>query len=204
MAKKIKRLSVNTFEKVAKEIAKAEGEVTIEWHDVEITITRTLGLEDMLEFVENVVGSCFDEEQGYMPHIKDFAIKSNILSKYANFTLPGNINAQYDLIYGTDAVDVVCSNINSSQLREILHSIDCKIDYLCDSRVTELQDKVMELVSAFNNMYGQFSGMFDNLNSDDIKNIIGAIGADGGISEDKIVKAYIEQTNQPDTDNKKD
>lgn len=125
MAKADKKVSIALFDKIAKE--QFQNEATIEWHDAQLRVKYALSLTDMLAFVDDVVGSCFHDKLGYMPEVKDFAIKTNILSRYANFSLPDNLEHRYQLVYMTDAVDAVCAAIDGTQLQEIVNSINDKM-----------------------------------------------------------------------------
>ena len=133
MAKNDKRISIAAFDKVAKE--QAVNDTVFDWHGVEITVKYTLGLTDMMEFVHDAAESCFSESGAFVPEVMDFVIKSNILSRYARFTLPDNLEHRYALIYETDAVDVVCEHINERQLQEITASIKRRVNYVCESKV---------------------------------------------------------------------
>lgn len=83
MAKKEARISINKLESVMREnivvvpLSGADG--------VDITIRRRLPLKDMMQFVENVVSSCIDAETAtYTPEIKEFVIRSEILTTLLN------------------------------------------------------------------------------------------------------------------------
>lgn len=191
MAKNEKKISIGSLDKVIKE--NFVNKTTAEWRGLEVTLKHNLSFTEVLEFVNDVVMSCFQEKSGFMPEVMDFAIKSNILSKYANFSLPDNLEHRYEIIYNSDAVDFVCQNINIQQLREITASIDRKISHLCNTNVMNIQKQMMELVSAFENMQQKTSDMFANFTPEDLTKIIGAID-EGGLNEEKIVRAYLEQT----------
>jgi len=191
MAKNEKRISINALDKIAKE--QFEKVTAQEWNGVEIRINRSLDFINMMEFVHDAAESCFSESGTFVPEVMDFAIKSNILTRYANFNLPDNLEHRYALIYNTDAVDVVCQHIDTEQLREITSAINRKVNYVCNSNVSVLQQKMNEVVAAFENMQKQSAAMFANVTPDDVTNLLGAL-SNGTVSEDKIVKAYLEQT----------
>lgn len=199
MAKNEKKISIGSLDKVIKE--NFVNKTTVEWRGLEVTLKHNLSFTEVLEFVNDVVMSCFQEKSGFMPEVMDFAIKSNILSKYTNFSLPDNLEHRYEIIYNSDAVDFVCQNINIQQLREITASIDRKISHLCNTNVMNIQKQMMELVSAFENMQQKTSDMFANFTPEDLTKIIGAID-EGGLNEEKIVRAYLEQTKpaEPEVD----
>lgn len=193
MAKTIKRVSITTLDKIAKETFNNNVE-TFEWYGTDIVIKHSIGLSDVLEFVNNVVESCFGESGNFIPEVMDFAIKGNILTKYANLTMPENLEHRYDLIYQTDIVDEVCKRINRAQLQEVISSISKKIDYLCSVNASVVQQKLNELVIAFEGMQKQTASLFDNVSNEDIEKLIGAVSS-GSISEEKIVEAYMKHKN---------
>jgi Mg2+ and Co2+ transporter CorA len=191
MAKSEKRVSIGAMDKIMK--MQVEPIVTEQWFDIEIRIAKRLGLKAMLEFVNDVVTSCFDENGNYLPEVMGFAIKSNILTKFSNFSLPANIEHRYDLIYNTDVVALVLKNIDREQLQEIIDAINHKIEYLCDANIAALQKQMHKMISAFEKMQEQVEGAFAGMKQDDMAKLIGAI-SDNGFSEDKIVEAYLRQT----------
>ena len=201
MAKNDKRISIAAFDKVAKE--QAVNDAVFDWHGVEITVKYTLGLTDMMEFVHDAAESCFSESGAFVPEVMDFAIKSNILSRYARFTLPDNLEHRYALIYETDAVDVVCEHINERQLQEITASIKRRVNYVCESKVTLIQQKAEEMFMAFEKLRKQSENMFDNVSKEDIQKLLSAV-ANGGFDEEAVVKAYLAQTKSPDSQKDED
>lgn len=195
MAKADKKVSIALFDKIAKE--QFQNEATIEWHDAQLRVKYALPLTDMLAFVDDVVGSCFHDKLGYMPEVKDFAIKTNILSRYANFSLPDNLEHRYQLVYMTDAVDAVCAAIDGTQLQEIVNSINSKIRFLCDSKATMIQERINDVLNTMEEMRDNTKSIFDGITQDDLKNLMGAITSNG-MDEQKLVQAYIEQAKSKD------
>lgn len=195
MAKADKKVSIALFDKIAKE--QFQNEATIEWHDAQLRVKYALSLTDMLAFVDDVVGSCFHDKLGYMPEVKDFAIKTNILSRYANFSLPDNLEHRYQLVYMTDAVDAVCAAIDGTQLQEIVNSINSKIRFLCDSKATMIQERINDVLNTMEKMRDNTKSIFDGITQNDLKNLMGAITSNG-LDEQKLVQAYIEQAKSKD------
>ena len=191
MAKTEKRISINTMDKIMKE--RFDNTITEQWCDIDVRIKKTLSFTEMMEFVNDVVLSCFQEDCGFVPEVMDFAIKSNILSKYANFSLPDNLEHRYEIIYKTDAVEMVCGKINNTQLNEIVSSIKNKVKFLCDSNALMIKRQVNDLISAFNNLQERTAGMFDGVSSEDIAKLADVLSS-GELDENKIVEAYINHT----------
>lgn len=197
MAKGEKKISISVFDKIAKE--NFNTEVTEQWFGVDVHITPSLGLTSVLEFVSDTVASCFSEEGKFMPEIMDFAIKSNILTRYANFSLPDNLEHRYALIYTTDAVDFVMKRINRTQLHEIISSVNRQLDCLCDSNVAELQKRMNDLLNTFETIQEQTGKLFENVTASDVQKLIGA-AAGASLDEERVVHAFLEEKNRQDTD----
>lgn len=190
MAKTEKRISIATFDKIAKE--HAHGTVTKPWFDTEISVRYSLPFGEMLAFVDDVVKSCMQENLGYIPEVREFVVKCNILTRYANFSLPENLEHRYELVYGTNAVEAVMEDINQEQLEEIMNAIDDKLDYLCNANVAELEKQVHKLEDTFESLAKQVSETFSGISKDDIKDVVNAI-AGGAMSEEKVVAAYMKE-----------
>lgn len=188
---KAKAVSINAFDKIEKDTYK--GTESFEWHGVEVVVKRTLSIKEVLEFVNDVVKTCFSADDGsYIPEVKDFAVKSCILEKYANFSLPTNIEHKYDLIYHTDAIDEVLRRVNEQQFNEIIASINAKISHLASANIEAINKQMNELYTAFDNLQKQLEAVFSGIDPSDLTKLVGALG-DKGIDEEKIVKAYINQ-----------
>lgn len=189
MADKEKKISIASFDKVLKE--QAVPNTTEHWFGNEVVIKHTISIAQMLAFVDNVVSSCFHDE-GYMPEVKDLLIKSNLLTRYANFTLPENLEHRYTLIYNTDAVAIVSKHISSAQFDEILRAIDEKIDYICNTNIMAIEKQMQQLAASFEDVSKKTSEMFAGVNGSDVAKLIGAIDK-GGVDEQKLVQAFLEQ-----------
>lgn len=189
---KTKKISINAFDKIVKETYTPTA--TVEWHGQEIVIKYTLSFKEMMEFVDSVTKTCFTlSTNTYMPEVKDFAVKSNILEKYANFNLPNNLEHRYELIYSSDAIETVLNHINHQQFNEIMASIDAKIKNLAQSNIEAMNMQMNELYTAFANLQSQMEGMFAGVNPDNFNALISAFG-NGGLDEEKLVDAYLAKT----------
>ena len=188
-----KKVSIATLEKIMNEPYMPAK--VVEWNGVEVTIKPTLSFKDVLSFVDSVVKSCFTTDNGsYIPEVKEFVTKCCILEMYANFALPTNVERKYDLVYCTDAVNMVVANINTAQLQEIVEAIDTKIDNIAQANIEAVNKQMNELYSAFNNLQEQMTGIFAGIGTDEISKLIGAIAGDK-FDETKLVQAYIDKRN---------
>lgn len=191
--KKIKRISVNAMDEILKDYENTE---TIQWNGIEVVITKNLSLEEMMAFADSVVKSCFDQASGtYMPEIKDFAIRSNIMERYANFTLPSKVERQYDVVIRSGVVEEILRHINFSQFDELLKAIDAKLQNAADANVQMVFRKFDDVVTSFEGLQDKVGALFAGVDQADIGKLMSAI-SENGVSEEKVVKAYIEQTKQ--------
>lgn len=189
---KTKKISINAFDKIVKDTYTPT--TTVEWHGQEIIVKRNLSFKEMMEFVDSVTKTCFTlSTNTYMPEVKDFAVKSNILEKYANFALPNNLEHRYELIYSSDAVETVLNCVSHQQFNEIMASIDAKINNLAQSNIEAMNKQMNELYTAFANLQSQMEGLFSGVKTDDFNALISAFG-NGGLNEDKLVEAYLAKT----------
>lgn len=192
--KTVKKVSVSDLEKVAK--AQGVGSVEIvEWNGIEVQITPTISLTSMLEFVNSVVESCFADSGEYIPEVKDFAVRRNVLERYANFRLPVDVHKCYDLVYGTDAYGMVFGRLNEIQFNEICLAIDEKIQFKVDTMVDALRANIQNIIDGMNELQEHTKHMFDDMSEEDLKKISDAL-EQGGLSEEKLVAAYLDQTKE--------
>lgn len=190
MAKTEKKVSIALFDKIAKEHFRNEND--IQWHEATAHVRRTLSLPDMLAFVDDVVGSCFHDRYGFMPEVRDFVIKCNILTRYANFSLPDSLEHRYQMVYFTDAVDTVCEAINTTQLQEIVNAINSKIRFLCDGKASMIQERINDVLGAMEEMRDSAKDIFSGISKEDMKALVGAM-TEHGFDEQKIVEAYLDK-----------
>lgn len=190
---KLKKVSITSFNKIMKEI-NTPIEI-VEWHGIKITVQKTLPLVDVLTFVDRVFTGCFDEAtNSYVPEVKDFAIKCCTLELYANFSLPSNVEHKYDLIYNTDAVDVVMKHINTVQFNDIIDSINTKINCTIQADMDTINKQMRNIYNSFYEMQRNIERIFSNIQSEDLSNLIHAL-SDKNFDESKLVQAYIEKSN---------
>ena len=191
MAKKDK-VSVGAWERIAKEMNK-ETEIIVDWHGEQLHVKRFLTLAESLSFVNTVIKDCFGEETSeYRPEAKRFSIDRAVLYYYSNITLPVGVEKQYDLICRTDAVDEVKKYVNLKQFNMILDAVEEKIEMLLDENVAVVNAKLTEFSEAMDGA----KGMFDGVDPEDLRNLIGAL-SNGVLDEEKLMRAYLEAKSTP-------
>ncbi len=190
MASKMKRISVNALEKCVGD--GMQNTVDMAWRDITITITKRLGLSDMMKFVDSVANLCFSEDGTYLPEIKDFATRCNVLEMYANFTLPANIEKRYELVYACDAYATIMGVIDRSQFDVILAAIDDKIDNRAQANVEAINRQMNELYAAFEDLQNRLSSTFDGIDKDMMTQLIEAMSGKE-LDEEKLMNAYLKE-----------
>lgn len=200
MAKKESRISINKLEGMLN--ARTTSVPLPGDTDVVVKIKYNLSLNEMLQFVENVVSSCVDSESGkYYPEIMWFSIYSSVLTMYANFNLPSNVEKQYDLIYNTDAVELVMGHINRDQYEEIVNAIRCRIDHERKIMENATVGKMNELVDRMTAYVQQSESLFGSVSSDDMSSLVRNLADIGKIDEDKLIHALVEARNNERAEN---
>jgi hypothetical protein len=190
MSKK-KRVSINALDKVWKE--EFTNTTTQIWHGVEFEVKRTIGMTEMLEFVDDVTKSCFQENGGFLPEVIEFAVRSNLVLKYTNLSLPDALEHRYALLYETDLVDVIQDAIDQNQFIEIHQAVYDKVEHLCRTNAIEVQNRLGRVVTAFESVQEQLEQTFSGISQEDVTNLTKALTG-GGFDADQVVRSYLEQT----------
>lgn len=201
MAKKTKRISINALEKAISEAEKPTP-IVKSWRDVDIIIKPSLGLHEMLSFVDTVVKMCFTYTDGtYMPELKDFGIKSCLIDFYTNLSLPSNVEKKYDYIENCkEVIQFILETIDLEQYDSMMIGIDKKIEHIAQSNIGALSARMNELYNSFSNIEKQFNDTLGGVTKKDVDTIIGAVSK-YGIDEQKLVKAiYDEKQKSEDSD----
>lgn len=190
MAKKDQRISINKLESILKENVVEVPMVGNE--EVTIRIKKTLSLDEMLQFVEDVVSSCVDpDDTRFIPEVKDFAVRKGVMSVYANFNMPDSVEKQYDLLYRTDVFFQVFRYVNQEQFRSILDSIDSRIDYELGLRKAAAANSVAVLVSRVEALIEQMESAFGNVEGGELNDFIKNISGMGSLSEEGLARAVL-------------
>ena len=159
---------------------------------VEMTIRETLPLREMLQFVADVVASCFEEESGdYIPEMREFAIKAHLLTSYANFHLPANIEKQYQYIYQLEqrlqVSQQIIAQINQAQYREILAAIEERIQY----QIATAAQQSQAVLSKLSDYLQQSQALFGEMNGADLAALAQNLAALPQMDETTLVQAVL-------------
>ena len=167
--------------------------VDAEWNGIKFKIKPTLSIKESMEFINNVIDSCFSDDTGeYLPEVRAFATKLNTLEKYTDIEIPEDINISYSLCYTNDLFNVIDENINYDQFLDIESAIYSGIKYRIDANIAAATKQINEVYSAFENLNDKVSELFGAIDNDSISKLVGAIGDGGlGLNEDKLIKAIM-------------
>ena len=191
MANKMKRVSINALEKTVKENTTFKTE-NISWNGLEFQVKNQLDLTEMRVFVSSVARACFNEANAsYNPEMKDFAIRSIVIELYTNLNLPSNLDRLYNILYGSDLVFAVYEHIDRRQFDVMMHAIDERIDALVDANISTVNRQIDLLQNAMSELGAKFTDMFDGVEAGDIQKLLGAVAANGGFDEEKVVNAVL-------------
>lgn len=170
-----------------------DNTIKLEWHGEEIEITKTLSLQDMIGFVDNVVNSCIYEDGTYRPEIMEFAIRVNAVERYSSLHLPDIIEDKYDSVFRTDLFPFICEQINIEQLEDIKASVLRKISAILDINMRMESAKIQEASSLIMQIADTLSSAFGGVNSEDVQAIMNAIGDSGVMDKEALVAEFLKQ-----------
>lgn len=188
---KVKKVSINAFEKAIKESV-APNVSTEEWCGLEITITNTISLKDMMSLVAEVADNCFMDDGRYIPEVMQPLLDCGVVERYTNINLPGSLEARYDLVMRSGILDFILPKINSNQYNDIVVAVRDRIDYMCDTNVTEFRNSLTEMVTSMNMLQEKTAELFGNINPEEVHNLLDAFGGDKAV-EERVVDTYIEK-----------
>lgn len=188
MSKNTKKVSISQVDKIMKEFYVPTK--VVEWSGIDITVTKSLALADMLQFCNDVVKTCTNPENGgYMPELKDFAIRMNVVEMYSNVKLPDNLEHKYYILINSGLVETILENINSSQYFELIESIDAKMKAIVDANVDAVNNQLNEIAKAFEQMEVQMSEAVKGVDISVLEKIAGQIADEDTVN--KAVMSYV-------------
>lgn len=104
---------------------------TIIWNGRQITVTRLLPFRDVSQFINAVMDLCFDTEHEIaVPEAADFAIRLNVLMRYAGIMMTNDIEEQYRIVYESGLYEAVIEVINTAQLEAIRQTVQTCVLHL--------------------------------------------------------------------------
>lgn len=157
-----------------------------------IEVRYALSISQMLSFVNDVVSGCFTDGD-YTPELKGFLVRCNLLSYYTNCTLPNDVDALYNALYGdTDIITIMLQYINQCQWAEINRAIDEKIEYVKRANIRKFETQMQRLLDAMEDISQKATEVFSGLRQEDIAALVSSV-SNGGIDEQKLARAFLRQ-----------
>lgn len=190
---KVKKISINAFEKTIKE--NFENTVTKDWFGIPVTITKTISFEEVVSFVAEVADNCFLDDGRYIPEAMQALIDCGVVRHYTNISLPANLSSAYELVMQSGIIDFIMSEINYSQYNNILLAIRDKVEYACESNTAEFNKAIEKMTVSMNEIQEATKDLFSKISPDDVQKIMGMYGDERSI-EERVVEEYIKQNHE--------
>lgn len=190
----MKRITIENMAEVISD--RFPNEQHIDYYGNDLVVKWAIPFYMVKALVSSIANSCFDKETGtYTPENKDFAVRLCVVDAYTNVDIPDDPEDQYTLLYGTDLIRYVFAAINPDQLDVIMKSVDERCEDRFDARRNAMEREFETFMDGAHRLLDSIAGLFDGVSQDDLKKMIGAI-SDGGIDEEKIVKAVVAEQNK--------
>lgn len=101
---------------------------TLIWHGITVSVLTLLPLDDVPKFVRAVIDGCYSKTtQSFVPELKDFIFRMNVVSRYACVDLPTDLDELYTILYNTDLYDKLIEVINAGQLKALDEAVNTYI-----------------------------------------------------------------------------
>ena len=167
-----------TFNMIASKIDHAEEPETITMDDMTIEVKKRLDMKHALQFVQDIVSTCFDEEEAtYIPEIFDAAIRIGTLMHYAGFDVPKDAGKAFAVVYETDLFDRILTIIDKKQFEELITGAKRKMAFKRDLLVSTAAQKVLELISKMEDVVGKGAKVMESVNAEEFSSTMKDIAA---------------------------
>jgi len=186
-----KKISVSEIMEAVR--AEREEDGSFRFHGMDVTVKRVLTIEEMAQFVNDVVSGAFnDETNEYTPEFLELIRRAATISMYTNIELPDDAFDVYELVYSTDLYEKVICLIDQDAYVDMIDAIDEKVEHLAHAQLSELQLQIETIAARFEELSASLEALVGGVSSDDINKLAGAI-IGGGLDEEKLVKAFAKQ-----------
>ena len=166
--------------------------VEVDFHGEQMMIKRHLNLVEMLNYVESVANSVFNDDGSYMPEAGDYANRCALLAIYANFDLPEEVADRYAFVYSdimSGAIETILDIIDSEQYEDMTTAIYNRRNRRLKADAEDAEKKVAEIMTALDALGEQINGIFGDMNSEDVKGLVHNLAK--GVDEEKLMEAYV-------------
>lgn len=185
------KVSITKWEKMLSENV---SEVPVVGLDgVNMRVKHTLSLQEMMQFVEDVVSSCVDPEDGmFRPELRGFAIKYALVSYYTNFNTPSDMSKLYDLLYRTDVPKQILCFIDKEQYKEMLLGIDKRVSHTVRMLQSQAALEASNAVERMSAMVSQVESVFNGVDIDKVNQAMDGVYAIRNMNEENIARAVVD------------
>lgn len=192
MAKQ-KKISIKDLDSALKKDNRIGVENKIEWNGLDILVKYTVSLKDIMSIAEGVTRICFTDEGIFIPEVKDFAFKCFVIDTYSNVALPSDTEKKYDIAVCSGLFEAIVPYIYQKQLYELQCAVEDKVAHRAQANIEMITKQMEELYNKFNEICNGMTEITSQINPDDISKLADAM-ANGSLSEEKIVEAYMKQS----------
>ena len=164
------------------------------------TVKPLLSMDESIRFIEDVVRECImADDMLIIPLARDFIVKRNLMTYYANFTMPESQSKTYDFVMAaTGIIAVILDNIDLEQFNMIRQSIDERIAFEERKMIAEQQSNVRQITENVSEFVSKMSGLFDGVDAEQMGNFVTSMGKmaqNTEISAQSLAGAFLESRN---------
>lgn len=181
MSKKKNRISVNTLEKYCSQLNLVPQEIQMPYGDGEslsFTVKPLLTMDESIRFIEDVVRECImADDMLIIPLARNFIVKKNLMTYYANFTMPESQSKTYDFVMASSGIiSVILDNIDLDQFNMLCQSIDERIAFEERKMIAEQEHNVRQITENVSEFVSKMSGLFDGVDAEQMGNFVTSMG----------------------------
>lgn len=100
------------------------GAQDVLWNGKTVSVKKLLSFREVSQFINAVMDLCFDSEHEIaVPEAADFAIRLNVLMRYAGIMMDTEIEEQYRIVYESGLYEAVAEAVNAAQLDAIRQTV---------------------------------------------------------------------------------
>lgn len=191
MAKKNNNISINMLEKYCKQKTSDKATLKFPMSDGEELVCEVktrLSLEETLRFVEDVVKETVaSADMMIVPVAKDYILGKNILTYYANFTMPSNASKAYEMVMAaTDIINAIVQNVDNHQFSVIQQCIFERVEFEKQKMLSGNEYQINMLIGKINDMTEKMEAAFGGVSGEQVAGFISSMS---DFAKDKNVTA---------------
>lgn len=181
----------------------------IQYKNIPIAVKGSFTLHDILKIADNVADFCFLDDGEYIPELKEFFLRRELLETATNIELPKDVDECYELIMNSDLGEWVDYTFGSYlevyaiQMPKLRAAIQDKVDYMADSGLALLRSRMDALIYAIESFSEQNENLFNETTPEDMQKFISSVASIEKIDEEKLVKAVAGQQKKTKSKTKK-